>query len=202
MPIAPTYSNLLKLKKELLVAEEGYTLLDEKREVMIMELMNNVHGYKDKEEEVTENLKEAYMALEAVFVSMGKRDLRRCSEGREEPSVDIRMRSVMGIPVPELLVEVPGKGCRVSLQSTDENFDLAYTRFREVIKLLAEWAAKEVLLWRLGQEINKTQKRVNALSNMFIPRYKEEIQRIEESLEEEEREEFFRRKRLKGGGHQ
>jgi len=202
MPIAPTYSNLLKLKKELLVAEEGYTLLDEKREVMIMELMNNVHGYKDKEEEVTENLKEAYMALEAAFVSMGKRDLRRYSEGREEPSVDIRMRSVMGIPVPELLVEVPEEGCGVSLQSTDENFDLAYTRFREVIKLLAEWAAKEVLLWRLGQEINKTQKRVNALSNMFIPRYKEEIQRIEESLEEEEREEFFRRKRLKGGGHQ
>jgi len=49
----------------------------------------------------------------------------------------------------------------------------------------------------LGAEINKTEKRVNALSNLFIPNYKKDIKRIEEALEEEEREEFFRRKRMK-----
>ncbi len=197
MPIAPTYSNLLKLKKELSIAEEGYNLLDEKREVMIMELMDNVHGYKEMEEESTEKLKEAYRALEAAFVSMGKGKLKRFSGGSEEPSVDIRMRSVMGVPVPELLVDVPEEGPQASLESTDENFDQAFLRFKDVLRLLAEWAAREVLLWRLGAEINKTQKRVNALNNIFIPNYKENIKRIEDALEEEEREEFFRRKRLK-----
>lgn len=197
MAIPPTYSALLKLKEELSIVVEGYRLLDEKREVLIMELMHNVQGYKDMEEGVTDKLKEAYRILEAAFVSMGKGRLRRFSKRSEEPSVDIRMRSIMGIPVPELIVDVPEEGLKVSLESTDDNFDQAFLRFNEVVKLLAQWAAREVLLWRLGQEINKTQKRVNALKNIFIPHYKKEIKYIEETLEEEEREEFFRRKRLK-----
>lgn len=200
MAIPPTYSALLKLKEELSIVVEGYRLLDEKREVLIMELMHNVQGYKDMEEGVTEKLIEAYRILEDAFVSMGKGRLKRFSKRSEEPSIDIRMRSIMGISVPELLVDVPEEGLKVSLESTDDNFDQAFLRFKEVVKLIAQWAAREVLLWRLGQEINKTQKRVNALKNIFIPHYKREIKYIEETLEEEEREEFFRRKRLKRGG--
>lgn len=197
MPIAPTYSNLLKLKKELSVAEEGYSLLDEKREILIMELMHNIQGYKDIEEEITEKLQDAYRALEATFVTIGKGKLRTLIGESEEPFIDIRMRSVMGVLVPELLVDVPEEGILVSLESTDENFDQAFFRFKKLVELLAQWAVREVLLWMLGAEINKTEKRVNALSNLFIPNYKKDIKRIEEALEEEEREEFFRRKRMK-----
>jgi V/A-type H+-transporting ATPase subunit D len=111
------------------------------------------------------------------------------------------MRSIMGIPVPELLVDIPEEDIMVSLDSTDESFDKALLQFKELIKILTQWAAKEALLWILGQEVNKTQKRVNALNNIFIPEYKREIKHIEENLEEEDREEFFRRKRLKRRGH-
>ncbi len=199
MPTAPTQSNFLKLKKQLEVAEEGYSLLDQKREVMIMELMDNIRGYKNIEEELTLKLKESYRLLEDAFISTGRETLQDFSR-EKEVSIDLRMRSVMGIPVPELLIEIPELRPEVSLLSTDENFDKAIIKFREVIEIVAKWAAKEVLLWRLGAEINKTQKRVNALENIFIPRYKGEIKRIEEVLEEDEREEFFRRKRLKGRG--
>lgn len=201
MAIAPTHSNLLKLKKELGIAREGYSLLDEKREVMIMELMDSIHGFKGMEEDLTEKLKEAYIALEDAVVSMGKDNLRKFSKTKEQPYVDIRMRSIMGIPIPELMIDIPEEGCYASLESTDENFDLALMNFKEVLEIAVQWAAREVLLWRLGSEINKTQKRVNALENLFIPEYEEDIKRIEESLEEEEREEFFRRKRLKGRGY-
>lgn len=201
MPIAPTYSNFLRLKKEQKIAEEGYNLLDEKREVLIMELMHNIHGYKDLEEKVTEMLNEAYRVLEDAFTSIGKSALKVLSKAGKKPTLSIRMRSIMGIPVPELLVDIPEEDIIISLDSTDENFDKALLQFKELIKILTQWAAKEALLWILGQEVNKTQKRVNALNNIFIPEYKREIKRIEENLEEEDREEFFRRKRLKRRGH-
>jgi len=199
MRVALTQSNLLKLRKRMKIAQEGYDLLDEKREVMIMELMRNIRGFKEMEEEITVKLKEAYSSLEKAVVSKGKQKILNFAKGGEEPSVDVRMRSVMGVPVPELLVDVPESKVQVSLDSTDEYFDEAFVKFRGLIDLLAKWAAKEVLIWRLGSEISKTQKRVNALEKIFIPEYKKDISRIEESLEDEEREEFFRVKRLSRG---
>ncbi len=199
MKVTLTQSNLLKLKKRMKIAQEGYNLLDEKREVMIMELMRNIRGFKEMEEEITRKLQEAYNSLEKTVVSKGKQKITNFAKGGEEPSVDVRMRSVMGIPVPELLVDVPEKKVQVSLDSTDEYFDEALDKFRGLIDLLARWAAKEVLIWRLGSEISKTQKRVNALEKIFIPEYKTDIKKIEENLEDEEREEFFRVKRLSRG---
>ena len=199
MHVAPTQSNLLKFKKKLEIAEEGYGLLDEKREVMIMELMRNIRGFKEMEEEVTKELKEAYDALLKAWVYTGKEKIENSKGDEEKVNVEVRFRSVMGIPVPELLLDVPSKKVQASLDSTDEYFDEAFIRFREIIEIIARWAAKEVLIWRLGSEISKTQKRVNALDKIFIPKYKEDISRIEDSLEEEEREEFFRMKRLKRG---
>ncbi|MEJ2356263.1 MAG: V-type ATP synthase subunit D [candidate division WOR-3 bacterium] len=199
MKVALTQSNLLKLKKRMKIAQEGYNLLDEKREVMIMELMRNIRGFKEMEEEITRKLQEAYNSLEKTVVSKGKQKITNFAKGGEEPSVDVRMRSVLGIPVPELLVDVPEIKVLVSLDSTDEYFDEALDKFSGLIDLLARWAAKEVLIWRLGSEISKTQKRVNALEKIFIPEYKTDIKKIEENLEDEEREEFFRVKRLSRG---
>jgi V/A-type H+-transporting ATPase subunit D len=197
--IAPTQSNLLKLKRKLQIAVEGHGLLDEKREVMIMELLRNIRGFKELEEEVTEKLKEAYDALEMAWIYTGKENVEKCGKAVDKPEIEVRMRSVMGIPIPELLVDVPPKKVQVSMDSTDEYFDEAFVKFRGLIELIARWAAKEILIWRLGSEISKTQKRVNALEKIFIPGYQGDIGRIEESLEEEEREEFFRMKQLKRG---
>lgn len=196
MAVAPTRSNLLQLKEQLQIAREGHDLMDEKREVMIMELMNNVRHFKDLENEVEEKLNAAFRAIEKAVVTCGRREISKFCGRTVELSVDTRMRSVMGIPIPELMADTPGEKAPFSLESTDENFDQALLEFREVAQLLVKWAEKEILLWRLGHEINKTQKRVNALENIFIPRYNQQIKYIEEFLEEEEREEFFRRKRL------
>lgn len=200
MRLSPTQSNLLRVKSQLEIAEEGYELLDEKREVMMMELMDNIHGFREMGEELTEKLQRSYGFLEKAFVTIGRDNLGRYGSFQDKPDIRIRMHSVMGVPVPELLIDYPEKKLSASLESTDENFDKAFIGFIEILEIIVKWAAKEVLLWRLGSEINKTQKRVNALDNLFIPQYKQEIKHIEEALEEEEREEFFRRKRLKGKG--
>ena len=197
MSVAPTKSNLMNLKEELDIAEEGHSLLDEKREVLIMELMNNVRGYKDLEEEITKKLNQAYDSLENAMLSTGEGPFRKVAKNTRETQVEARTKSVMGIPVPEIMVDTPKLQGPVPLEETDEYFDEAYLNFLEIVEKLVEWAEKEALLWKLGNEVKKTQKRVNALENKFIPQYEGQIKKIEEALEEEEREEFFRRKKLK-----
>lgn len=46
-------------------------------------------------------------------------------------------------------------------------------------------------------EIKKTQKRANALDKIQIPKFKGVVKNIENVLEEKEREDFFRLKKVK-----
>ena len=62
-------------------------------------------------------------------------------------------------------------------------------------------AEVENSVYRLANNIRKTQKRANALKNISIPRFEETIKFISESLEEKEREEFSRQKVIKNQKH-
>ena len=75
--------------------------------------------------------------------------------------------------------------------------DEANTLFHAALKRLAELAEVEVAVWRLAMELKKTQRRVNALENIFIPQYTETMKFLDDSLAEKEREAFFQMKRVK-----
>ena len=86
---------------------------------------------------------------------------------------------------------MPGPG-----ESVPE-FDDAGENFRAALEVLGEYVTRMGSVWRLATEIKKTQRRINALENIFIPQYDETASYIEGVLEENEREEFFRQKRVK-----
>ena len=69
--------------------------------------------------------------------------------------------------------------------------------FRDTLKRIAELTEVEVAVWRLAMELKKTQRRVNALENIFIPQYVETVKFLEDNLAEKEREAFFQMKRVK-----
>ena len=57
--IAPTKSNLLSLKEKLNIAEEGYDLLEQKREILVMSLMQMLDKVKALEKEINAQLEKA-----------------------------------------------------------------------------------------------------------------------------------------------
>jgi V/A-type H+-transporting ATPase subunit D len=75
--------------------------------------------------------------------------------------------------------------------------DEASTAFRDVLLRISQLAMLTATVWRLANELRKTQRRVNALQHIFIPQYQDTIAFIVSSLEEREREEVFRLKWLK-----
>ena len=114
-----------------------------------------------------------------------------------EYEVEVTERSVMGVLLPTIRDRTRPEPPNSSLMETSEAVDRCAEELRDVLSILSEYAETTISVWRLAHEIRKTQRRVNALEHLFIPRYDATIKKIEEVLEESEREEFFRRKRLK-----
>lgn len=68
----------------------------------------------------------------------------------------------------------------------------------EIRYLIYELAEVEIAVFRLAEEIKKTQKRANALDKIQIPKFTVIVKSIENTLAEKEREDFFRLKKVKG----
>jgi V/A-type H+-transporting ATPase subunit D len=199
LDVAPTRSNLLKARESLELAREGYNLLEQKREVLLMELMQIVHELKELEREMSERSAATFAALESALLSMGYEALKwTASSVMGERHISLLHRSVMGVPIVTIQ---GGKEATAELQASPEGtgpgLDEVCRRAEEMSTIIYHWSELEISVWRLAAEIRKTQRRVNALENIFIPQYERTVKAIEEVLEESDREEFIRKKKVK-----
>jgi V/A-type H+/Na+-transporting ATPase subunit D len=190
--IAPTKSNLLSLKRQLAFAEEGYDLLEQKRQILIFELMNRLHRAREVETKVAESLKRAFTALQAARLDIGSAALDRAALAvRMDHEVTVTDQHLMGLKIPHIVVQSEPWCAQFGVGGTSASTDVAMRRFVEVVPLLAELAELENAVLRLAYELRRTQRRCNALSRTFIPGYRVTINYIVGALEERERESFI-----------
>lgn len=194
---APTKGNLMAAKRSRVLAENGWELMDKKRNILVRELMDRVDRAAELQTKIDETFNAAYAALAvAEIVSPG------CGAAAEnvpeDDSVRLRWRSVMGVEIPLVTSEhTAADELPYALTESSSALDEAYRRFSAVKALLDELAETEIAVYRLAYSIRKSQKRANALENIVIPGLDEDIVRIEQSLAEKEREEFVRQKVVK-----
>ena len=89
----------------------------------------------------------------------------------------------LGVPIPEVSAAKKLEKIKLGMMNSSPKFDSSSTKFLEVIPLLIEYAQANLTLTRLANEIKKTQRRVNALENIFIPDNEETIKYISDVLE-------------------
>jgi len=189
--IAPTKSSLLSLKKQLLFAEEGYDLLEQKRQILIFELMSRLKRAGEAEAKVAKAFKCAFAALQEATLDIGSDALNRATLGVSmDHQVTLGDQHLMGMKIPRVTVCVEPSSAQFGVGGTSANTDLAMRQFVELLPLLGELAELENAVLRLARELRKTQRRCNALSKIFIPDYRETIGYITGALEERERESF------------
>ena len=194
----PTKGNLILAKNSLKLAKQGYELMDKKRNILMRELMELIDTAKDVQSEIDNTFSSAYLALQQANIEMGINHISEISETvPEENTIEIKQRSIMGTEIP--LVEydtTPGKPTYAFFQ-TKLSLDEATKRFNKVKELTIRLSMIENSAYRLATNINKTQKRANALKNITIPNYSSLVNQIQNALEEKEREEFTRLKVIK-----
>ena len=196
---APTKGNLNAAKRSRALADNGYELMDRKRNILIREIMELMDEAEDLQERIDSTFSEAYASMRLAEISMGGSAQSGANAVPIDDSFSIRFRSVMGVELPVVSAEPEEpSGPPYGLAFTSSDLDDAYFKFAEVKELIRELAETENCIYRLAYAIKKAQKRANALQNIVIPGLDSEIARISDALEEKEREEFVRLKVVKG----
>lgn len=194
----PTKGNLILAKNSLVLAKQGYDLMDKKRNILIHELMDLIDRAKGIQSEIDTTFTAAYKALQTANIEMGIRNVEDLSTTvPEENSIQIKQRSIMGTEIPLVEFDHSGSKPTYSFFNTRVSLDEATNQFKKVKELTLRLSMIENAAYRLATNIKKTQKRANALKNITIPYYSSLTVNIQNSLEEKEREEFTRLKVIK-----
>ncbi len=196
--VAPTKTNLLKLKGELKFARLGYDLLDQKRNILVLELLNLVDQTIDMEGKVEAALAEAYRNLEEAAVTMGKLEVMSLQSAINiETQVTIHQRKIMGVRLPVVETSYSERPPFYSPMGTSAWIDNALAAFKQALELMGRFAELKVSIMRLAREVKKTIRKVNALEKIAIPDLEETVRTIQSRLEESERDAFVLMKMVK-----
>ncbi|MEM1513338.1 MAG: V-type ATP synthase subunit D [Candidatus Thermoplasmatota archaeon] len=195
--VKPTRMELLQVRKRKELALKGHKLLSEKRDALVTSFLDLIKKRKEKRKELEGFLNDALKAIIKAEMILGEERVKRLAETiYRERELNLSNKNIMGVSIPEFSIsekETPS----YSLFSTSSDFDEAVKKAEELLNKIVEIAEIEASIQMLGREIEKTKRRVNALEYIFIPRLLNTISYIERQLEEMEREDFFRRKRIK-----
>ena len=196
--VAPTKSNLLREKERLALAEEGYDLLERKREILMLELMKRIDEIRVLEREMHKRAGTAYPVLRRMLLEAGRENARELASGVKADFAAREHRvQVSGLSMPSLEAVAPERRLQSSFMNSFADADETATEFSALLETIAAMAGLRAIVWRLAKEVRKTQRRVNALEKMVIPESKAVKAFIESSLEEREREAVFSSKLLK-----
>ena len=185
-------------KNSLALAQQGYDLMDKKRNILIRELMDLIDEARDIQDEIDSTFTYAYQCLQRANIEHGINLVSQLAYTVPiENSIVIQTRSIMGTEIPHVKYTPANVMPTYSFSTTRESIDLATKALQKVKDLTVKLSMVENAAYRLATNIKKTQKRANALQNITIPMYTNLVYTISNALEEKEREEFTRLKVIK-----
>ena len=197
--ILPTKSNLIKLKKTIILAKQGQELLEKKKYILMKEVEKYISKRVQIEDEFKEQYEKAFYMLQNANVDIGINKVSSIAHniGVDE-TLDIKYKTVMGVEIPIVDYKQREKPeLTFGLLGTTINLDEAIIEFQKLKKILIDLAEIEVTVKRLNDSIVKVQKRSNSLKDIVMPNYEKQEKRIQETLDERDREEFTRMKMIK-----
>ncbi|MCJ7479324.1 MAG: V-type ATP synthase subunit D [Candidatus Nanohaloarchaeota archaeon QJJ-7] len=202
--VKPTRAEELRLKEQIELAESGHSILEKKRDSLIHEFMDLVGEAKDTKGEVADRFSIARKRMKEAKAVEGADRLRSVAMATEqEPDIELESRNIMGVKVPrieseEVELDLGERG--FGLLSGSAALDEVIQAYEDLISAVIEAAEIETALMKLLDEIDSTKRRVNALENRVIPERKDQLDYVSQYLEENEREETFRLKKIKEKG--
>ena len=199
--VRATRAELLAKKNQIALARQGRDLLKEKRNALLQELVRTAEQVVRSGEELEVNAGRATVALalaEAIDGSEAIRSAAFAAQG--QLMLEVTGVNIMGVPVPLIERKSVARGPLdrgYSLPNVSSRVDATAEAFESLVDLTIELADSEMRLRRLAEEIGRATRRVNALDNVLIPRFETQRDYIQMMLEEREREDLFRLKRVK-----
>ena len=200
--VRPTRAELLERRAQIGLAQQGMDLLKQKRDALLMEFMGVMDETLRLSDSLQKTVSEAQYSLavaQAVDGTVALRSAGLATKG--EIVVDMTGTKIMGVSVPVVTKgESPVKSSFTrgyAVTGVSSRVDESAEKFERILDVIIEYADIETRLKRLGEEINKTNRRVNALEQVTVPSLREQVSYISQTLDERAREDLFRLKKVK-----
>jgi V/A-type H+-transporting ATPase subunit D len=199
--VNPTRMELIKKNAQIKLAEQGRDLLREKMDALIQEFFNIMESVSKSRVELESVANTAQRSLLTALAVDDSVTLKSASFAtRKGLFIDIKGKNIMGVPVPVLEKKRVSKSVLergYSIIGVSGRIDEAAEKFEMELDLIIVLAETETSLKRLGGEIQITRRRVNALEQIMIPELKKQAKYIKNAIDEREREDLFRLKKVK-----
>ncbi|OPX67430.1 MAG: V-type ATP synthase subunit D [Methanoregulaceae archaeon PtaB.Bin056] len=199
--IKPTRSELINLKKRIALSERGYKILKMKRDGLILEFFKVLEQAKDTRGDLNERYESAQAMMAVANTVEGAIGVKAAAFSVQEvPDIKLASKNIMGVVVPEIESSKVRKGLNergYGILGTTSVIDETALSFEELVESIIRSAEIETTMKKLLDEIESTKRRVNALEFKVIPELTEARDFIKMRLDEMEREELFRLKKIK-----
>jgi V/A-type H+/Na+-transporting ATPase subunit D len=198
--VIATKIELLKIKRSLQVSTMVHKILDDKREVLLKKIDEMIEEANKTRGDIWSPLSDIYSAVYDSYMSLGTSTLESISDstpGIMEVNVDVRRIVDVKIPTLKIKTKEAGQELSYGFSETNAYVDKASKLIKNMLPQICKAAEYENAIFSLAKELEKTQKLINALEFVIIPQYQNAISFIKGTLEEREREEFVRLKKVK-----
>lgn len=200
--VRPTRAELLDRRQQIALAQQGMDLLKQKRDALLIEFM----GVMDETLRLSDSLEESVSAAQyslavakAVDGTVAVRSAGLATSGAI--TVEMSGTKIMGVSVPVVTKgDSPIKTSFTrgyAVTGVSSRVDETADKFERILDVIIGYADIETRLKRLGEEINKTNRRVNALEQVTVPALNDQVSYIRQTLDERAREDLFRLKKVK-----
>jgi len=197
--VSATKIELLKFKKSSQVATMVQKILDDKRKVLLRNIEEMIEKASKTRGGIWDPLQDIYKSVNEAYLSLGTGTVDSVAESTPAVmQVDVHVRRVVDVKIPALTVtEKDTKSVPYGFADTNSSIDRAAKQIKELLPQITKAAEYENSIFSLAKALEKTQKLLNALENVIIPQYQHNIRFIAQALEEKEREEFAKLKKVK-----
>jgi V/A-type H+-transporting ATPase subunit D len=193
---AAVRSRLLLLRRHRDAARRGHELLEQKHEVLLREWLRRTPVLAQLREQAAVELARARARLREAQVEIGEWAADAAALAQPEiASVEVRDRTLLGVAVPALRGRVAGFRPSYATGGTAASLDRAGAAFAGLLSRLIRLAEEDLAVRNLKEGLTKTTRRLRALEKVVLPDLEREIREVTAALEEDERDESFRRKR-------
>lgn len=202
LTVVPTVTMLGVMKARLVGATRGHALLKKKSDALTVQFRQILKKIVSAKESMGDIMKTSSFSLtEAKYVA-GENVKHIVLENVENASLRVRSRqeNVAGVKLPkfEYFTEGETKNDLTGLARGGQQVQQCRSAYIKAIEVLVELASLQTSFLTLDEAIKTTNRRVNALENVVKPRLENTIIYIKGELDELEREDFFRLKKIQG----
>lgn len=197
--VAATKIELLKYKRSSQVAIMVQKILDDKRKVLLKNIEEMITEANKARGGIWEPLQDVYTSVNDAYLSLGTSTVDSVAQSTPAVmEVDTKIKRIVDVSIPTLNVtEKDTKSMPYGFADTNSSIDRAAKQIKALLPKICKAAEYENSIFALAKALEKTQKLLNALENVIIPQYRLRIKFILSTLEEREREEFARLKKVK-----